>query len=176
MSLSRTSRYISLILRHHPEKIGITLDDHGWAKVDELIEGVGRTHEIDFSILEELVATDSKQRYAFNEDRTLIRANQGHSVSVDVGLEEAVPPEYLFHGTAEKYVPLIDAMGLIPKQRLYVHLSKDIDTAINVGLRHGRPVVYRVNSGKMFKDGFAFYLSANKVWLTEKVPVEYLKR
>lgn len=103
MSLTKISRYIALILRHHPEKIGIALDEHGWAKVDELIEGVGRTHEIDFSILEEIVATDSKQRFAFNEDRTLIRANQGHTISVDVEFKEEIPPQWLYHGTGEKY-------------------------------------------------------------------------
>lgn len=176
MSLIRTSRYISMILRHHPEKIGITLDEHGWARVDELIEGVNRTHTLDFTMLEEIVATDDKQRYSFNEDKTLIRANQGHSISVDVELEEINPPQYLYHGTGEKYVASIDNMGLIPKARIYVHLSKDIDTAINVGSRHGNPVVYRVNIGKMTEDGFKFYLSANNVWLTDRVPAEYIEK
>lgn len=176
MSLIRISRYISMILRHQPQKIGITLDKHGWARVDELIEGVSRTHTLDFSMLEEIVATDDKQRYSFNEDKTLIRANQGHSIPVDVELEETNPPQYLYHGTGEKYVASIDNMGLIPKARLYVHLSRDIDTAINVGSRHGTPVVYRVNSGRMAEDGFKFYLSANNVWLTDRVPAEYLEK
>lgn len=168
MSLIRTSRYISMILRHQPQKIGITLD--------ELIEGVNRTHTLDFTMLEEIVATDDKQRYSFNEDKTLIRANQGHSISVDVELEETNPPQYLYHGTGEKYVASIDETGLIPKARLYVHLSKDIDTAVNVGSRHGNPVVYRVNSGKMAEDGFKFYLSANNVWLTDRVPAKYIDK
>ncbi|MBQ4059511.1 MAG: RNA 2'-phosphotransferase [Lachnospiraceae bacterium] len=176
MSLVRTSRYISMILRHQPQKIGITLDEHGWARVDELIEGVSRTHTLDFSMLKEIVATDDKQRYSFNEDKTLIRANQGHSIPVDVELEETNPPQYLYHGTGEKYVASIDNMGLIPKTRLYVHLSSDIDTAVNVGSRHGTPVVYRVNSGRMAVDGFKFYLSANNVWLTDRVPAEYLEK
>lgn len=176
MSLMRTSRYISMILRHQPQKIDITLDEHGWARVDELIEGVNRTHTLDFTMLEEIVATDDKQRYSFNEDKTLIRANQGHSIPVDVELEETNPPQYLYHGTGEKYVASIDNMGLIPKARLYVHLSRDIDTAVNVGSRHGTPVVYRVNSGRMAEDGFKFYLSANNVWLTDRVPAEYLEK
>lgn len=176
MSLIRTSRYISMILRHQPEKIGITLDEHGWARVDELIERVNRTHTLDFTMLEEIVATDDKQRYSFNEDKTLIRANQGHSIPVDVELEETNPPQYLYHGTGEKYVASIDNAGLIPKARLYVHLSKDIDTAVNVGSRHGIPVVYRVNSGKMSEDGFKFYISANNIWLTDRVPTEYLEK
>lgn len=176
MSLIRTSRYISMILRHQPGKIGITLDEHGWANVDELIEGVSKTHTLDFALLEEIVTTDDKQRYSFNEDKTLIRANQGHSIPVDAELEEVKPPQYLYHGTGEKYVESIDKTGLIPKARLYVHLSKDIETAINVGARHGNPVIYRVNSEKMSDDGFKFFLSANNVWLADRVPAEYLEK
>ncbi len=176
MSLVRTSRYISFILRHKPEDIGITLDEHGWARVDELIEGVNRKYYLTLPILEEIVETDDKQRYSFNGDKTLIRANQGHSVQVDVELEERIPPKFLFHGTGEKYVTLIDAEGLIPKSRLYVHLSADTETAVNVGSRHGNPVVYRVNTERMSVDGFRFYISANNVWLTQRVPAEYLEK
>lgn len=176
MSLIRTSRYISMILRHKPEKIGITLDEHGWAKVDELIEGVNQTHPLNFSILEEIVKTDNKQRYSFNKDKTLIRANQGHSIPVDVELETKTPPQYLYHGTGEKYVTSIEQRGLIPKSRLYVHFSSEFETAVDVGSRHGNPVVYRVNSRKMADDGFKFYLSVNNVWLTTVVPLEYLEK
>ena len=102
MSLKETSKFISLILRHKPETIGISLDEHGWANVDELIAGISKTHPIDMAILEQIVAEDEKQRYSFNEDKTLIRANQGHSIPVDVYLEEKQPPEILFHGTGEK--------------------------------------------------------------------------
>lgn len=175
-TLKSISKYISLILRHKPEVIGITLDEHGWADVDELIKGVAKTKDFDMNMLEEIVRTDEKGRYSFNEDKTLIRANQGHSVKVDVELEKTEPPEILFHGTGEKYCISIDNEGLIPKSRLYVHLSSDIDTAIKVGRRHGRPVVYTVDSDRMFKDGYDFYLSVNGVWLTEKVPVEYIKK
>ena len=176
MDLIATSRYMSLILRHKPETIGITLDEHGWANVDELIAGISKTHEINREILEEIVRTDDKQRYSFNDDKTLIRANQGHSIPVDVELEEIEPPKYLYHGTGEKFRKSIDAEGLKPKSRLYVHLSEDIDTAINVGSRHGKPVVYRVFAGWMHRNGFRFYKSVNGVWLTKDVPTMYIKR
>ena len=176
MNQTDTSKFLALILRHRPETIGITLDEHGWANVEDLISGVSKSRPFDMAMLEEIVNTDNKQRYSFNEDKTLIRANQGHSVPVDVELEELAPPEYLYHGTGEKYRRLIDEQGLIPKSRLYVHLSPDIDTAVKVGSRHGKPVVYRVWSGTMQKEGFAFYKSVNGVWLTKEVPTKYIKR
>ena len=173
-----TSRFISLILRHKPETIGITLDEHVWADVQDLIDGINRSsgHTLDMELLEEIVRTDEKQRYSFNEDHTLIRANQGHSVSVDVVLEEKIPPDTLWHGTGEKYVSSIDVQGLIPKSRLYVHLSSDIDTARNVGSRHGKPVIYAINCRAMVRDGYRFFLSANHVWLTKEVPAQYMKK
>ena len=177
MNLTKISRYISLILRHKPETINITLDKNGWANVQKLITGIKKTYkEFDFNILKHIVDTDDKQRYSFNEDFTKIRANQGHSIIVDVELEENEPPEFLFHGTGVKYMSSIDEQGLISKSRLYVHLSEDITTAINVGQRHGTPIVYMVDTKKMFKDGYKFYLSANNVWLTKEVPVEYLSK
>lgn len=174
MGLKDTSKFMSLILRHKPETIGISLDEHGWANVDELIAGISKTRNFNMSILEEIVETDNKQRYSFNEDKTLIRANQGHSIPVDVELEETEPPEILWHGTGEKFVTSIEKQGLIPKSRLYVHLSKDRDTAVNVGKRHGKPVLFIVKSGHMCRDGYKFYLSKNGVWLTKNVPVKYL--
>lgn len=171
MSEKSTSKYISLILRHHPEVIGITLDEHGWADVDDLIDGVGRTRKIDRELLEKIVAEDEKQRYSFNEDGTLIRANQGHSVPVDVELEKKTPPAVLWHGTGEKYVELIEEQGLLHKSRLYVHLSADYETAVKVGSRHGKPVVYEVASGKMQEDGYDFFQSVNGVWLTKHVQI-----
>lgn len=169
------SKFISLILRHKPETIGITLDEHGWANVDELIEGISKTQPFDMNMLEEIVSTDDKQRYSFSEDRTLIRANQGHSIPVDVELEKKTPPEILYHGTGEKYQASIDEQGLIPKSRLYVHLSADIETAIKVGKRHGKPVLYEVAAQKMAADGMEFFQSVNGVWLTKKVDKKYLK-
>jgi putative RNA 2'-phosphotransferase len=175
MSNNEISKFIALILRHKPESIGISLDEHGWANVDELIAGINKTTPFDMETLEEIVRTDNKQRYSFNEDKTLIRANQGHSIPVDVELEERIPPEILFHGTGEKYVQSIDKEGLIPKSRLYVHLSVDIDTATKVGQRHGKPVIYKVNALKMHEEGFKFYISKNGVWLIKSVPIQYLE-
>ena len=169
-----TSKFISLILRHRPEVIGITLDEHGWANVDELLAGISRTRPLDMAGLEEIVRTDEKQRYAFNADKTKIRANQGHSVPVDVELQPVTPPALLYHGTGEKYVSSIEARGLIPKTRLYVHLSGDYDTAGKVGARHGKPRVYQIDAARMAADGYVFYRSVNGVWLTKQVPPRYL--
>ena len=163
MNLQSISRYISLILRHKPEVIGITIDEHGWANVEELIQGIEKNNPgFNKEILEEIVRTDNKQRYSFNDDKTLIRAKE--------------PPKILYHGTGEKYIASIDQNGLIPKSRLYVHLSKDVETAKAVGKRHGKEVVYSINSEQMYKDGYKFYLSKNGVWLTKKVPVKYLMK
>ena len=175
MSDRNTSKFISLILRHKPEVIGITLDEHGWADVDELIRGVSKTHDLDREILERIVAEDEKQRYSFSDDKRLIRANQGHSIPVDVELKEVTPPKILYHGTGIKYKEAIDAQGLIAKSRLYVHLSGDTETAKKVGQRHGKPIIYKVNAGAMHEDGCKFFLSVNGVWLTKEVPVQYLQ-
>lgn len=176
MNLNDTSKYIALILRHKPETIGISLDEHGWANVDELIAGIAKTQLFNMEMLQEIVSTDNKQRYSFNEDKTLIRANQGHSIPVDVELEKKVPPTILYHGTAEKYEDAIDVQGLVPKSRLYVHLSADIETATKVGQRHGKPVIYKVLAGKMQEDGYEFFQSVNGVWLTKRVEIKYLNK
>lgn len=176
MNLTKVSKYLSLILRHKPETIGIVLDKHGWADVKQLIKGVTVNYpEFSMDILEEIVATDEKQRYSFNEDHTKIRANQGHSIPVDLELQPVEPPECLYHGTGKKYVYNIWNEGLISKSRQHVHLSKDFTTAISVGKRHGEPAVFTVKSGEMYRQGFIFYKSVNGVWLTERVPPEYLE-
>ena len=176
MNLQNISRYMSLILRHKPDVIGISLDKHGWAVVDDLINGIAKNNEgFNMAILKEIVETDNKQRYSFNDDKTLIRANQGHSIPVDVELEEKEPPKFLYHGTGEKYVSSILEQGLIPKSRLYVHLSKDIETAKNVGRRHGKEVVYKIEAHEMYQDGYKFYLSVNGVWLAKGVPLQYMQ-
>ena len=174
MSLEQTSKFIALVLRHKPEAAGITLDGHGWAQVDELIAGVSRRMPLTREMLEEIVRTDNKQRYSFSPDHQRIRANQGHSIPVDVELKQAVPPDTLYHGTGEKYVESILREGLLPKSRLYVHLSRDAATAEQVGRRHGKPVLFQVDAAVMVRDGYAFYLSENQVWLTREVPVRYL--
>ncbi len=174
--LEKTSRYISFLLRHHPDAAGLTLDEHGWASTAALIECVGKTRHITMAMLEQIVSTDKKQRYAFNTDKTLIRANQGHSIPVDVELTPCVPPQTLWHGTATKYIDSIDQNGLLSQTRLYVHLSADYQTAVTVGRRHGEPIVYIVDSAKMHADGYIFYKSVNNVWLTKSVPAIYLQK
>lgn len=171
------SKFISLVLRHHPEAAYIQLDEHGWADVEQLLSGMKKTgRKINREILEEIVRTDEKQRYSFNEDKTLIRANQGHSIPVDVGLKEQAPPELLYHGTAVGFYESIQKQGLRPMSRLYVHLSKDVETAISVGKRHGKPIVLKIHSGSMYRDGVPFYLSENGVWLTRKVEPKYFEQ
>lgn len=172
----RISRFLSLVLRHKPQEIGIRLDENGWAAVAELIDGVqtgGRNLTID--LLHEIVAEDEKQRYIFSEDGQKIRASQGHSILVDLERKPAEPPEFLYHGTASRFSEQIQREGLTPRSRQFVHLSSDIETAVNVGSRHGVPVVFRVLAQKMGQDGIAFNLSENKVWLAEHVPAKYLE-
>ena len=174
-SLNEWSRLLALVLRHKPEAIGINLDEHGWAQVEELLAAFNRIESFNFFMLEQLVAQDDKQRFAFSSDRARIRANQGHSVRVDVELSESVPPEILYHGTGVKYVSSINKQGLIAKQRLYVHLSTNVETAYKVGKRHGQLFIFVVLAREMKRAGFRFYLSANGVWLTEAVPKRFLR-
>lgn len=173
--MKSTSKFLSLILRHKPQIVGLELDEHGWAEVSELIRRVSKKRPLDLATLEQIVAQDEKRRYSFSADKKLIRANQGHSIPVDVELEELEPPEILYHGTAEKFGSSIIAQGLLKMSRLYVHLSSDIETATKVGKRHGVPKIFVVESGKMFVDGYKFFKSVNGVWLTEHVPAKYLK-
>lgn len=174
--LDDLSKYISRILRHRPEDANIRLDEHGWANVEELLTGMNAAgRKIDREILEEIVRTDKKQRYSFNEGRTLIRANQGHSIPVDVELVRQEPPEFLYHGTALRFLDSIRQQGLLPMGRLYVHLSADVETARVVGGRHGRPVILKVRSGDMHRDGHPFFRSQNGVWLVKKVDTAYFE-
>lgn len=176
MNLTKISRFLALILRHKPEEAGITLDKNGWANVEELIEGVSKKYKgFDYPTLEYIVFTDEKGRYSFNEGNTKIRANQGHSIDVDVQLEEFRPPKFLYHGTCTKSKDSILKEGISSRTRLYVHLSKDIETALEVGSRHGNPVVFEVNSKKMYEDGIKFYRSVNGVWLVKEVDPKYIK-
>lgn len=179
MKSDEISKYLSYILRHNPDAVGVDIDEHGWVDVEDLIIGVRKYKYPSFNMemLRDIVNTDEKQRYSFGEDGYKIRANQGHSINVDVELERVTPPDVLYHGTAAKYEESIDRTGLVPKSRLYVHLSEDIPTALNVGLRHGWNIVlYEIESGKMAADGYEFYLSKNGVWLTKCVPAKYLKK
>ena len=178
MEIKKLSKFLSLVLRHKPETIGIALDEHGWADIEELLQGIQRTGiSIDFPLLERIVAENDKQRFSFSEGRKKIRANQGHSVQVDVELIPRQPPEVLYHGTVGKNKASIEAKGLLRGSRLFVHLSTDVETALKVAERRkGDKLIYEVESGKMFRDGFIFFQSVNGVWLTEMVPEKYLRQ
>lgn len=170
----RISKYLAKHLRHEPERIGITLDAHGWVPVAELIQAAGR-HGFSFSRaeLESVVAESDKQRYAIDGDR--IRANQGHSVRVDLDLAPSAPPARLFHGTVARSVAAIRDEGLRPMSRHAVHLSADRETATRVGARRGKAVVLTVDAEAMLRAGHEFRVSANGVWLTDRVPPEFLR-
>lgn len=176
MKKDKLSIFISLILRHKPETIGITLDKHGWANVKELIDGINNSgRSINMDVLEEIVRTDQKGRYSFNKNKTLIRANQGHSIPVDVELKEMTPPDVLYHGTATKSLDGIKQNGIKSMSRLYVHLSKDTETATKVGNRHGKCALLEIDTKRMYEDGIKFFLSENGVWLTKFVDWKYIK-
>lgn len=168
-------KFISLVLRHKPETIGVQLDENGWATVDELIAGCAKKGvRFTKEQLDEIVATNNKQRYSFNADKTLIRANQGHSVEVDVELKSADPHEFLYHGTVAKFLDAILAEGLKKMSRQHVHLSRDQQTAFNVGSRRGKAVILKVRAAEMAAAGHTFYLSENGVWLCDAVPAQYI--
>jgi putative RNA 2'-phosphotransferase len=172
----RISKFLSLVLRHRPGKIGIELDEAGWTDVETLIENA-RTHGMTFGLeeLRAVVAENDKQRFALTADGLRIRASQGHSVDVELEYEPREPPEVLYHGTVEKFLPSIRQQGLVRGARHHVHLSPDRDTATRVGQRRGRPIVIEVLAGEMHTRGITFYVSANGVWLTDAVAPEFLR-
>ncbi|RBL90608.1 RNA 2'-phosphotransferase [Chitinophaga flava] len=173
--IKNISKFLSLILRHSPEIIGLKLDANGWADVQELMAKAGRKgQQFTLEELSIVVAENDKQRFAFNEDKTRIRANQGHSINVSLDLEAAEPPEYLYHGTVGKFMSSIRTEGLLKMSRHHVHLSELKATAQAVGSRRGLPVILTVRSGSMHRDGVKFYKSANNVWLTDHVPAKYI--
>jgi putative RNA 2'-phosphotransferase len=172
---TRISKFLSLVLRHQPQLIGINLDEQGWVNVDELLKQAHQHGQlITMEVLNHVVETNAKKRFAFSNDKQQIRASQGHSVEVELGYEPQVPPKVLYHGTGSQSVESILKTGLEKRNRQHVHLSADVDTAIKVGSRHGRPVVLNVLAGEMTKSGFVFYLSTNGVWLTDEVPAAFL--
>ncbi|WP_340377726.1 RNA 2'-phosphotransferase [Streptomyces sp. SS7] len=170
----KVSKYLSKHLRHQPERIGLTLDEAGWAEIDELIAACA-AHGFRFTRdeLDHVVDTNDKKRFAI--EGTRIRASQGHSIEVELGLPPAPPPPYLYHGTVARFLDAIRAEGLRPMNRHDVHLSADRETATRVGARRGRPVVLSVDAGAMHRDGHVFHLSANGVWLTKAVPPQYVR-
>ncbi|WP_025143090.1 RNA 2'-phosphotransferase [Pedobacter jeongneungensis] len=170
------SKLLSYILRHSPETIKLKLDENGWAEVNELIAKFDLYElTLDFELLEYVVENNDKKRFAFNADKTKIRANQGHSISVELNLNETEPLEHLYHGTVEKFLPDIKTQGLQKMSRQHVHLSADKEIANKVGGRRGKSVILIINSGAMHRAGYKFYLSANNVWLTDVVPAEYIE-
>jgi len=174
--LVRISKYLSKHLRHQPERLGLTLAPGGWAPVDLLLRAcAAHSFPITRAELDEVVARNNKSRFAFDPTGTLIRANQGHSVEVDLQLEPVEPPDALYHGTGHGAVAVIQREGLQRMARHHVHLSDDVATATAVGARHGRPVVFRVDAAAMRRDGHTFYRSANGVWLTDHIPPRYLR-
>jgi len=175
---TRISKTLSLVLRHRPELFELKPDVNGWCKVDAVLNGFAKANKlvVTLSVLEEVVEACDKQRFALSKDKQFIRANQGHSISVDLAYEAIVPPTTLFHGTAERFLDSILREGLKKRKRHHVHLSSDMETAHKVGSRHGKPVILRINASAMQANGFAFYKSENGVWLVDKVPVEYIEK
>lgn len=174
--LTSLSKLLSLALRHQPEVLRLTLDEHGWVGVDALLAGLQAAGKrVDLPLLRQLVETNSKQRFAFSEDGSRIRANQGHSVEVELGLAPLTPPPILLHGTATRYLHAILDEGLDKRQRHHVHLSESDATALQVGQRYGKGVLLRIDAARMHRDGHLFYRTANGVWLTDAVPPEYLE-
>ena len=169
------SKTLSYLLRHNPAKFGLTLDAQGWCRVDDLLAAFERRNlELSREMLEHVVESNDKKRFAFSEDGTKIRASQGHSLEVDLDYRPAQPPALLYHGTADRFLNSILEQGLQKRRRHHVHLSPDVETALKVGQRHGKPVVLTVQAGRMYADGHVFYCSANGVWLTDEAPPRYI--
>lgn len=177
IEIKKISKFLSLILRHQPESIGLKLDENGWADVEELrTKSAKKRMYFTLEELDEVVETNNKKRFAFNDDKTKIRASQGHSIDIDLALETLQPPEFLYHGTAETNISSILEKGIEKRNRQHVHLSADKETATKVGMRHGKPIILTIRTGKMHEDGLFFYQSANGVWLTEFVDSKYISK
>lgn len=175
MNNIKLSKFVSYILRHNPASINIELDSRGYANVDALIEGIRKKgYDINKEILESIVQNDEKQRYAFNEDKSKINANYGHSIDVKLDLKTANPPEILYHGTSKDFVANILKEGIKKQNRQFVHLSTDEETALKVGKRHGAPVVLKIRAQDMVKDGIKLYKTDSNIWLTDYVHPKYI--
>jgi putative RNA 2'-phosphotransferase len=172
----RISKFLSLVLRHSPETIHVNMDKNGWVNIKELIDNALRYKNIHLNndLMKIIVETNDKQRYIISDDGKRIRANQGHSIAVDLGLESKVPPDILYHGTTSRFLESIMKAGLKSMKRQYVHLSPTEEIALTVGKRHGKPIILYINTKTMYEDGCKFYLSENKVWLVKEVPVKYI--
>jgi putative RNA 2'-phosphotransferase len=172
----KTSKFLSLVLRHSPETIHLNMDKNGWVNIDELITNANKYKNMHLNndLIKIIVETNNKQRFKISDDGKRIRANQGHSIAVDLELESKIPPDILYHGTANRFLDSIMKEGLKPMTRQFVHLSLTEEIALTVGRRHGKPIVLYINAKNMYEDGYKFYLSENKVWLVDKVPVKYI--
>lgn len=171
------SKFLSLLLRHKPELLDLDMDAQGWVSTQELIQKCQKENprlNLNMENLTIVVDSNNKKRFAFNADKSKIRANQGHSISIDLGYQPSTPPEILYHGTATRFLESILAKGLEKRNRHHVHLSKDIDTALQVGQRHGKPVILEVSALRMQEEGHTFYISDNGVWLTDHVPSNFI--
>ena len=174
--LKTVSKFLSKHLRHDPQGLGLSLEPGGWVKVEDVLAGArAKGFAISGAELQTVIDNNDKKRFALSPDGEKIRANQGHSVEVDLQLEAKEPPEFLYHGTADRNVDSILTTGLDKRNRHHVHLSADTTTALKVGSRHGKPVIFRIDTTSMRRDGFTFYLSENGVWLVAEVPAKYLR-
>lgn len=174
----KISKFLSLILRHKPETIRITLDNHGWTNLNQLIEKSNQyepEYELTIKKIIEVVNTNEKKRFTISEDQLYIRASQGHSLNIDLKLKPSIPPEVLYHGTAERFLSKIMHEGLKPQERQYVHLSANPNTAIEVGKRYGKPILLKIQALLMHKDNHILYLAENGVWLAKAVPAQYIQ-
>ena len=173
----RISKFLSLVLRHSPETINLNMDENGWVEIEQLINNGKKYKNINLNkdLIEDIVKNNDKQRFTLDDSKKRIRANQGHSINVDLELESKIPPNILYHGTTERFLDSILKDGLKPMSRQHVHLSSTKDTAINVGKRHGKPVVLIIDSEKMDEEGYEFFLSKNDVWLVRYVPSKFIK-
>jgi len=177
--LNKKSKFLSFVLRHKPDAICLNLDENGWADIEELIKKTNASDEVTLlnrALIQEIVDTNDKKRFVISEDGKNIRANQGHSIDVDLQLKQVTPPEFLYHGTATRFLDSILKEGLKPQQRQHVHLSTDIETATAVGQRYGKPVILTIKALLMYEQGFMFYRSENGVWLTNKVEPFFLQK
>lgn len=177
-TLNKISKLLSFVLRHKPEAIGLTLDENGWANIYDLIDKCNKSGEIsnlNRALIQEVVDTSDKKRFVISDDGQNIRANQGHSIPVNLQLKAVTPPEYLLHGTATRFLDSILEEGLKPQKRQHVHLSTDVETATTVGQRYGKPVILKIDALLMHKQGFVFYKSENGVWLTDSIPSSFIQ-
>jgi putative RNA 2'-phosphotransferase len=174
----KISKFMSLVLRHSPETIHLNMDKNGWVSIQELIDNTNKykNMHLTLDLVKIVVKTNDKQRFIISDDGKRIRANQGHSINVDLQLECKMPPDILYHGTATRFLDSKMRDGLKPMKRQYVHLSRTEEIALTVGKRHGKPIVLYIDTKRMYEEGYKFYLSENKVWLIEEVPVKYIKQ